>query len=164
MANPEFIYTTYIKTTPEKVWAAITNPEFTRQYWLQEIASDWKKGSKWQMLNNDKERTAKIVGEVLECTPPTRLVLTWAQAADAADKSEHSRVTYNIETVEDMVRLTVTHDNLKPGSVMSEKIVIGWPRVLSSMKSFLETGKGLNVWAGLSPADMKMPAKDATTC
>jgi uncharacterized protein YndB with AHSA1/START domain len=147
MSNTEFIYTIYIKTTPEELWRAITNPEFTRQYWDHENVSDWKKGSKWQHVASDKKRTVKLVGEVLESVPPKRLVLTWAEPSDASPKSGHSRVTFEIQPVADMVRLNVIHSNLKAGSEMAAKISSGWPRVLSSMKSFLETGKPLNTWA-----------------
>lgn len=140
-AKPDFVYTTYMKTTPEKLWAAITNPEFTRQYWGHENVSDWKKGSKWQLVANDDKRTIKVVGQVVESIPPKRLVLTWADPADTADDS---RVTFEIDTIEDMVRLNVIHGNFKPGSIIATKIVIGWPLVLSSMKSFLETGKAID--------------------
>jgi uncharacterized protein YndB with AHSA1/START domain len=149
MTNAEFVYTTYIKTTPEKVWTAITNPEFTRQYWGYENMSDWKKGSEWHHINSkDEQRVKKICGEVLESNPPNRLVLSWADPADARDKSKYSRVSFQIDVIEDMVRLNVIHDNLEAGSEMARKISGGWPRVLSSMKSFLETGKALNIWAG----------------
>ena len=145
MTNPEFIYTTYIKTTPEKVWAAITNPEFSRQYWGEGIQSDWKKGSKWQHVSNDGKHTVIMTGEVLESVPPKRLVLTWATPSDLNDDS---RVTFEIEAIDDMVRLNVTHGKFKVGSKMADKVAIGWPRVLSSLKSLLETGKALNTWAG----------------
>jgi uncharacterized protein YndB with AHSA1/START domain len=144
MTSPEFVYTTYIKTTPEKLWAAITNPEFSRQYWVEGIISDWKKGSKWRHVSQDDQRTCAIGGEVLESIPPKLLVLTWA---DPAKPEDDSRVTFEIESIEDMVRLNVIHGNFKPGSVMATKVVSGWPRVLSSMKSFLETGVALNTWA-----------------
>jgi uncharacterized protein YndB with AHSA1/START domain len=149
MSN-DFIYTTYIKTTPEKVWAAITNPEFTRQYWGHDNVSDWKKGSKWQHAGSDGE--VKVVGQVLESIPPKRLVLTWA---DPANPTDDSRVTFEIDTIEDMVCLNVIHANFKAGSVMAGRVAQGWPRVLSSMKSFLETGKALNILA------MKCGAKNA---
>lgn len=143
MAKPKFIYTTYIKTTPKKLWAAITNPEFTRQYWggLANV-SDWKKGSPWQHVTKDEKPEIYVTGKVLECNPPKRLVLSWADPDDLADKS---RVTFEIETIKDMVCLTVTHGNFKASSTMAGKVSRGWPRVLSSMKSFLETGKGLNI-------------------
>lgn len=142
MEKPKLVYTTYIRSTPKKTWEAISNPKFTRQYWagLANV-SDWKKGSKWQ--HETKEGEAWIVGEVVECIPAKRLVLTWADPDDLKDKS---RVTFEIERVEDLVCLTVTHDQFKAGSTMQGKVAGGWPRVLSSMKSFLETGTGLNIF------------------
>ena len=79
----------------------------------------------------------------MESTPPKRLVLSWADPDDLADKS---RVTFEIEAMEDMICLTVTHGNFKTGSTMVKKVSGGWPRVLSSLKTFLETGKGLNIF------------------
>lgn len=147
MSKTEFVYTTYIKTTPEKLWGAITNPEFSRQYWVEGIVSDWKKGSKWQHIVGDNNPTCTIGGEILESVPHKRLVMTWADATDPDDIHQHSRVTFEIEKIGDMVRLNVIHGNLKTGSIMAGKISIGWPRVLSSMKSFLETGVALDTWA-----------------
>lgn len=141
MIKPEFVYTTYIKTTPEKLWAAITNPEFTRQYWVHENVSDWKKGSTWQHISGI-DKHILIIGEVIESIPPKRLVLTWA---DPDNKADDSQVTFEIETIEDMVRLNVIHGGFKVDSTMAGKVAAGWPRVLSSMKSFLETGKALNI-------------------
>jgi uncharacterized protein YndB with AHSA1/START domain len=140
----DLIYTTYIKASPEKVWAAITNPEFTRQYWEHGNVSDWKIGSKWEHIS--KEGEVRIVGEVLENDPPKRLVLSWAAPANLADES---RVTFEIIAIEDMVRLNVIHDSFKVDSTMAGHVAHGWPLVLSSMKSFIETGKGLNFWAGI---------------
>jgi uncharacterized protein YndB with AHSA1/START domain len=141
--QPKQVYTTLIRTTPKKLWEAITKPEFTRQYWAGvENVSDWKKGSKWEHIGGDEKREVWITGKVLECNPPKRLVLSWADPDDLADKS---RVTFEIEAIEDMVCLTVTHGNFKAGSTMAGKVSGGWPRVLSSMKSFLETGEGLNI-------------------
>jgi hypothetical protein len=77
-----------------------------------------------------------------------RLIVTWADPADRMRKDRHSRVTFDIETVADMVRLTVTHEDLEAGSNMERKITHGWPRVLSSLKSLLETGRPLQTWAG----------------
>lgn len=144
MNKPELVYTTYIRSTPEKTWDAITKPEFTRQYWGGNAnVSDWKQGSEWQHVT--KENEPWITGEVVESIPPKRLVLTWA---DPDDLKDVSRVTYEIEPLEDMVRLTVTHDNFMADSDMSGKVSKGWPHVLSSMKSFLETGTGLKVGCG----------------
>ena len=150
MANTEFVYTTYIKTTPEKVWAAITNPEFSRQYWVNGIVSDWKKGSKWQHVANTEGCSNELGGEVMESLPPKRLVITWGDTMPTSDHAGPSRVAFDIEAIEDMVRLVVTHSNLVAGSVMAGKISAGWPRVLCSMKSLLETGKALDTWAGQS--------------
>jgi uncharacterized protein YndB with AHSA1/START domain len=144
MTKPDFIYTTYIKTTPEKLWTAITNPEFTRQYWGHDNVSDWKKGSEWKHIDRKNDHT-KIIGKVLESNPPKRLVLTWA---DPADKADDSRVTFEIDAIEDMVRLNVIHGGFKDDSIMATRIVGGWPRVLSSLKTFLESGKALDTWAG----------------
>jgi len=143
MKKPKLVYTTYIRSTPKKTWDAIIKPEFTRQYWGgMANVSDWKKGSKWQHVAED-DNDPWILGEVTESTPPKRLVLTWADPDNLKDKS---RVTFEIEAIEDMVCLTVTHDNFKAGSKMVSKVSGGWPKVLSSLKTFLETGKGLNIF------------------
>jgi uncharacterized protein YndB with AHSA1/START domain len=145
MSNETFVYVTYIATTPQKVWDALLKGELTRQYWKHENVSDWNPGSKWQHVADDGKRTVKVVGEVLESVPNKRLVMTWGDAVAAADKAKRSRVAIDIETVGEMVRLTVTHDELSPQ--MRRDITNGWPRVLSSLKSFLETGRPLNTWA-----------------
>ena len=145
MKKPNQVYTTYIRTTPKKLWAAITKPEFTRQYWagLANV-SDWKKGSTWNHMTGGEKPEAWITGKVLECVPAKRLVLSWADPDDLADKS---RVTFEIEAIKDQVCLTVTHGNFKANSTMAGKVSGGWPRVLSSMKSFLETGQGLDLFS-----------------
>jgi uncharacterized protein YndB with AHSA1/START domain len=145
MNAEKFVYVTYISTTPEKVWLALLNGELTRQYWGHENVSDWRPGADWQLVADDGKRTVKQVGKVLESVPNKRFVLTWADPSDAADSSKHSRLAVDIETVGDMTRVTVTHDQLAPE--MQKRITNGWPRVLSSLKSFLETGRPLKVWA-----------------
>jgi uncharacterized protein YndB with AHSA1/START domain len=143
MKKPKLVYQTFIRSTPKKTWDAITKPEFCRQYWAGiGNVSDWKRGSKWEHMAPGNE--VWIMGEVVESIPPKRLVLTWADPDDLKDKS---RVTFEIERIKDLVCLTVTHDDFKAGSKMAGKVSWGWPRVLSSMKSFLETGKGLDVFA-----------------
>ncbi|MBI1215440.1 MAG: polyketide cyclase [Alphaproteobacteria bacterium] len=143
MSKPEFVYTTYIKSTPEKVWEAIVNPEFAAQYWGGlGIVSDLKKGSKWRLVDTKDESIVKCIGEVVESTPPERLTLTWADPSNEADVS---RVTFEIGLSGDLVRLDVIHGDFKPGSDMLEKISGGWPLVLSSLKSLLETGKSIDV-------------------
>ena len=142
-----FVYVTYIASTPEKVFDAITRPELARRYWGHENVSDWTPGSDWQHVRANDERTVELVGKVVEPSPPTRLVITWANASQAADPDAYSRVTFDIEPYDDMVRLTVSHDELQAGSGMANGIQKGWPIVLSSLKSFLETGRGLDVFA-----------------
>ena len=142
-----FIYVTYIRSTPEKVFEAITRPEVARRYWGHENVSDWNPGSPWQHVRANDERKIQLVGKVVEIAPPHRLVITWADPAQADDPAQHSRVTFEIEPYEDMVRLTVNHDELQAGSGMATGISKGWPIVLSSMKSFLETGHAIDVFA-----------------
>lgn len=142
-----FVYVTYIRSTPDKVFAAITKPEIARRYWGHENVSDWKPGSTWQHVRANDQRSVELVGKVVEIAPPTRLVITWANASQADDPARYSRVRFDVEEYEDMVRLTVTHDELEAGSGMANGIAKGWPAVLSSMKSYLETGQGLDVFA-----------------
>lgn len=137
-----FTYAIYIRSTPEKVFDAITKPEIAKQFWGHENISDWKQGSKWQHVRDNADRPVEIVGEILEVSSPMRLVTTWAGASEASDPASYSRVTYEIEDFESMVRLTVTHDELEAG--MAAGVAKGWPLVLSSMKSFLETGSGID--------------------
>ena len=145
MSEQRFVYVTYIAATAQQVWDALLKGELTRQYWGHENVSDWRPGSKWQHVADDGKRTVKLVGEVLESVPNKRLVMTWGEAVAAADKAKRSRVAIDIETLGEMVRVTVTHDELTPQ--MRREISNGWPRVLSSLKSFLETGRPLDTWA-----------------
>jgi uncharacterized protein YndB with AHSA1/START domain len=147
MSKPSFVYVTYIATTAEKVWQALTQTEVTRRYWAgltgaarsYENVSDWKPGSPWQQRRLDEARTVGLVGKVLESTPPRRLVLTWARPEDADDSEKHSRVTFDIEPQGDrLVKLTVLHEDLDPE--MHRGIAGGWPQVLSNLKTLLETG------------------------
>jgi len=146
MTDTAFVYVTYIAASPQRIWDAIVNPAFTHKYWGYDNVSDWKVGSKWEHRSKETGEIG-LVGKVVECDPPQRLVLTWASPKDAANTSAHSRVTFELKPMEDMVRLTVTHDQLVPGSGMQRDITEGWPRVLASLKSFLETGKPLPTWA-----------------
>jgi uncharacterized protein YndB with AHSA1/START domain len=151
-----FVYVTYIRATPEKVFEAITRPEIARRYWAHENVSDWTPGARWEHVRTDADRTVDLVGEVVEHTPPRRLVITWANASQADDPAQYSRVTFDIVPFDGMVQLTVTHDELEPGSGMAAGIGKGWPLVLSSLKSFLETGQAIDVFA--KPRDAKLPA------
>ena len=142
-----FVYVTYILSTPEKVFEAITKPEIARRYWAHENVSDWQPGSKWQHIRANEERTLELVEEVIEISPPSRLVISWANASQADDPASYSRVTFEIAEYDNMVRLTVSHDDLEVGSGMAKGVSQGWPAVLCSLKSFLETGRGIDLFA-----------------
>jgi uncharacterized protein YndB with AHSA1/START domain len=149
MAESEFVYVTYIRTTPEKLWRAMTEPEFTRQFWFgitQE--SDWKPGGSWCMKFEDG-RVADA-GEVVESEPPRRLVLKWRHELRPELKAEgFSRMIYELEEKGDVVKFTVRHEIETPHSKFIEAVSGGWPMILSSLKSFLETGEALNAIAQL---------------
>lgn len=147
MDKTSFVYVTYIRSTPEKVFAAITRPEIARQYWGHENVSDWTPGSTWRHVRANEQRTVNVIGKVVEVSPPKRLVMTWASPARTDDPAAYSRVCFEVEPYEDMVRLTVTHDELEAGGSMAKGIQQGWPIVLSSLKSLLETGQGIDVFA-----------------
>ena len=143
MDKPRFVYVMYISTSPEKLWNALIDAGMTTQYWQHENVSDWKPGSRWEHRRSDENRTLDLVGKVMESSPPQRLVITWAFPADEEHEEKHSRVTFEIEPIRGVTRLTVTHDGLEPGSEMHRGITEGWPKVLSSLKSLLEVGKPL---------------------
>jgi uncharacterized protein YndB with AHSA1/START domain len=143
MADSRFIYVTYIRTTPEKLWQALTAPEFTRRYWCETWQDcDWKVGASWRNMIPDG-RVADS-GEVLEIEPPRRLVLLWRNEFMPEMRADgDSRLTYELEKVGDSVKLTVIHEIDKPGSKLIEATSQGWPAILSSLKSLLETGEPL---------------------
>jgi uncharacterized protein YndB with AHSA1/START domain len=151
MKKPDYVYVTYIATTPEKAWRALVDTDLMREWWVDPVAgcarvnvSDWKPGSRWAHTRADGTGTVDIVGKVVETTPPRRLVFTWARPADAEDASKHSRVAFDIEPYGDaLIRLTVTHDDLEGDPDMLKGISGGWPKVLSNLKTFLETGRAL---------------------
>jgi uncharacterized protein YndB with AHSA1/START domain len=149
MAKSTFKYEIYIASTPTKVWKALLEGEFTRQYWGHTNVSDWQVGSQWEHHPTDGSRGVAIVGQVLEAAAPHRLVITWAYPQHRGDRACHSRVTFLIESIAEMVRLTIIHDELESDSDMQRKVSAGWPRVLSSLKSLLETGRALDTWANL---------------
>jgi len=155
MSKPNFVYVTYIDSTPEKVWQALTDGAFTRRYWVNHRnASDWKVGSSWRHEDFDDASLVDIVGQVVESSPPRRLVLTWSFPQDAENPERVSRVDFNIEAYGNAVRLTVAHSELEPDSPMLHGISRGWPLVLSSLKTMLETGKPL---PGTSQRMMRPP-------
>lgn len=143
MPKPEFVYVTYIATTPQKVWRAIVDPAITARYWGNVNLSDWRVGSRWEHRDPKGRKALRLVGKVVECVPPKRLVLSWAFPEDAAKPKKHTRVAFDIAKHRGVVRLTVTHTRLEPRSAMLEGITFGWPIVLSSLKTMLESGKPL---------------------
>jgi uncharacterized protein YndB with AHSA1/START domain len=143
MDKPRFVYVIYVSATPEKVWNALIDSELTRRYWQHENVSDWKPGSRWEHRRSDGSGRIDLVGTVIENAPPHRLVLSWTDPTDAERDEAYSRVTFEIEPYRDVTRLTVTHDNLEPDSDMLRGITDGWPKVLSSLKTILESGEPL---------------------
>lgn len=151
MTKPSFVYVTYIATTPEKVWRALVDTDVTRQYWVDPSAgcarvnvSDWKPGSRWEHRRADGSDTVDVAGKVVESSPPKRLVMTWARPAEVDDAMKNSRVTFDIEPYADgLVRLTVTHEDLERDPQMLAGVSGGWPKVLSNLKTLLETGHAL---------------------
>jgi uncharacterized protein YndB with AHSA1/START domain len=154
----EFVYTTYINTTPERLWQALTEPSFTRRYWGLSIESDWTAGSPFAVvLDQGGVRIADPEQVVLESEPHRRLAYTWhtftpewAQAYGFAKDFQRrlageprSKVTFEIEPAGPMVKLTVRHDGFEPGSAVLEGISQGWPVILASLKTLLETGEPL---------------------
>jgi uncharacterized protein YndB with AHSA1/START domain/DNA-binding transcriptional ArsR family regulator len=158
MSKPEFVYTTYIRTTPEELWRGLTEPAFTRRYWGLGFETDWAPGSGMVMvLEKDGVRVADPEQVVLAAEPGRRLSYTWhtftPEWAAAYGFSERdrgrwaaeprSRVTFEIEPLGELVRLTVVHEGFEPGSEVLESVSGGWPMLLSSLKTLLETGEVL---------------------
>ncbi|MGZ3637852.1 MAG: ArsR/SmtB family transcription factor [Ktedonobacterales bacterium] len=169
MDRPTFVYTTYIKTTPERLWQALTDPAFTRRWWGTAGTSDWKVGSTitW-------ERGGVIIADpaqvVLESEPYRRLAYTWqsftpelAQFLGFSDElfakvssERRSRVAFDIEPIGNTVKLTVTHDDFEPGSTIAEMVSKGWPQFLSSLKTLLETGETLDINSDAARQDRRL--------
>jgi uncharacterized protein YndB with AHSA1/START domain/DNA-binding transcriptional ArsR family regulator len=156
MSTPEFLYTTYINTTPEKLWQALTEPAFTRRYWGATFDTDWRKGSPMTWHQGEWSR-ADPEQVVLESEPYRRLSYTWHtvdeefgrhfgdQAGEwqALAAEPRSTVTFDIEPAGSLVKLTVRHDGFPPDSAMLEGVRHGWPAILASLKTLLETGDPL---------------------
>ena len=146
MTKSTFVYVTFIKTTPEQLWTALTVPDFTKQYWFgMRHETDWKAGSAWRLVFPDG-RVADT-GEVVETEPPKRLVLRWRNEFKPELKAEgYSLCTFELEATGGAVKLTITHALDRPDSKFIEAVSGGWPRILSNLKSLLETGTiALNV-------------------
>jgi uncharacterized protein YndB with AHSA1/START domain len=142
MPKPEFIYISYIETTPEKLWEALTSSEFTRLYWWDtSVVSDWTVGSPFSLVLNGKTTD---VGEILEADRPRRLSYTFHHIlSEAARKERPSRVTFVLEQYGKLVKLTLTHEDFAEDSVIIDGISKGWPAIMSSLKSLLESGSAL---------------------
>ena len=141
MSKPEFVYTTYIETTPEQLWHALTSGDFTERYWFgHRVASDWEIGSPYKFAKQGK---TTIAGKVLAFEPPKRLSYSWDNLSPDLKHERSSRVTFDLEPRGKVVKLTVTHDNLDEGGKTFRDISGGWPMVIASLKSLLETGRPL---------------------
>lgn len=154
--SEEFVYTTYIKTTPERLWQALTDPAFTERYWGVTFETDWAVGSEmgWKMFGVTVADPKQVV---LEADPPRRLSYTWhlmtaefgeaaglpAETMAKAAEEPLSKVTYEIEQLGELVKLTVVHDGFEPGSAVRASVSEGWPALLASLKTLLETGEAL---------------------
>jgi uncharacterized protein YndB with AHSA1/START domain len=143
MPGDRFVYVTYIRTTPEKLWRALTEPEFTRLYFVETWQEcEWKPGASWRMMIPDG-RVADS-GEVLEIEPHKRLVVSWRNEFKPELREEgYSRLSYDLEQVGESVKLTVIHEIDKSESKFIQSVSNGWPHILSSLKSMLETGESL---------------------
>jgi uncharacterized protein YndB with AHSA1/START domain/DNA-binding transcriptional ArsR family regulator len=158
MDKPAFVYITYIATTPERLWEALTDPAFTRRWWDTTLHTDWQPGSTmtWETRGITVVDPEQVV---LEAEPFTRLAYTWhtftpelAQASGRSDEVQaivsgepRSKVSFELEPIDQMVKLTVVHDGFEPGSTVVTMVSQGWPQLLSSIKSMLEVGEPLPV-------------------
>jgi uncharacterized protein YndB with AHSA1/START domain len=143
MSRSRFVYVIYIRTTQQQLWDALRLPEFTRQYWCATTQDcDWTVGASWKMMIPDGR--VGDAGEVLEIDPPNRLVLSWRnEFVPEMREDGFSRATFELESTDDTVKLTVTHESEQPNSKLIAGISNGWPPILSSLKSLLETGESL---------------------
>jgi DNA-binding transcriptional ArsR family regulator/uncharacterized protein YndB with AHSA1/START domain len=156
MQKPEFVYTSYITTTPERLWLALTDPAFTREYWNLEFETDWNVGSSMTWQNNGVT-ISHPEQVVLESDPYRRLSYTWhtftpelAERFGWSDERQakvgsepRSKVTFELEPVGEQVKLTVVHDDLQAGSEVLTLISGGWPIVVSRLKTLLERAPAL---------------------
>jgi uncharacterized protein YndB with AHSA1/START domain len=136
-----FVYVVFIRTTPEQLWSALTTSDFMTQYWFgMQIETDWKTGSSW-ILRYPDGRVADT-GEVLETDPPKKLVLKWRNDWKPELKAEgYSKCTMDLEPMAGATKLMVTHTMDRAGSKLIEAVSGGWPRILSNLKSLVETGE-----------------------
>lgn len=140
MARSTFVYVTYIRTTPEKLWSALTDADSMKQYWFgNHCESQWTAGSPWKNVYPDGRITD--VGEIVEADPPRRLVIRWRHQERAELRSEgESLCTMELESAGAAVKLSITHTIEREPSKLIDAVSGGWPKVLSNLKSLLETG------------------------
>lgn len=140
MSRSQFVYVTYIRTTPEKLWSALTDAEFQKQYWFgNSCQSEWKAGSPWKMFS--AENQLLDAGDIIEAEPPRRLVIRWRHQWKPELREEgDSRCTMELEPAGAAVKLTITHTVEREKSKLIDAVGGGWPKVISNLKSLLETG------------------------
>ena len=140
MARSTFVYVTYIRTTPERLWSALTDAEFMKQYWFgTHCVSQWTAGSSWKMVYPDGRITDD--GEIVEAEPPRRLVIRWRNQFKPELKAEgDSLCTMELEPNGTAVKLSITHTIEREPSKLIEAVSGGWPKIISNLKSLLETG------------------------
>jgi uncharacterized protein YndB with AHSA1/START domain/DNA-binding transcriptional ArsR family regulator len=141
MERPDYVYVTYIESSPERVWLALTDAEVTAEFWGHSNVSDWQVGSTWEHRRVDGSGVADVVGTVLEVDPPRRLRITFDAPGEPAPHGP-TTVTFDVEPYHEIVRLTVTHENLADDDAR-EAVSAGWPAVCANLKSLLETGSVL---------------------
>ena len=159
--RPDYVYVTYIQSTPERVWDALTDADLTAGYWGHSNVSDWRPGSPWEHRRVDGSDIADVAGIVLESERPRRLAMTF-DPPGAAPPQGPSRVTFDIEPYHEIVRLTVTHENLADESAL-EASSAGWPAVFANLKSLLETGHELPRAPWEMHAELRAAQMAATT-
>lgn len=139
MSGSKFVYVTYIRITPQKLWHALTTPEIIKQYRFgMSVKSEWKVGSTWKMYADGSLMDS---GEILESVPPKRLVMSWRPEWKPEFKAEgDSRCVFEIEATGASAKLILTHLSERPDSKFIEAVSEGWPMVISNLKSLLETG------------------------
>jgi uncharacterized protein YndB with AHSA1/START domain len=144
MSKPEFVYVTYIETTAEKLWQALTDGDFTERYWFgMRLRSDWKPGSTFEMVRGDG--SVSDAGKVVECDPPRRLAYTFVKPSDEYKDDVPALATFTLQPYGKLVKLTLTHEGFAKGSKFFKGISGGWPAILSNLKSLLETGRTLDI-------------------
>ena len=140
MARSTFVYVTYIRTTPEKLWSALTDAEFIRRYWFgMQCESQWTTGSSWRLVSGDGQ--VMDAGEIVAAEPPRRLVIRWQHQSKPELKAEgDSLCTMELEPSGSAVKLSITHSIERDPSKFILAVSGGWPKVISNLKSLLETG------------------------